>query len=132
MLSSTPVPLEVVPAHYLHSSGNLLLFDPGPRLLFSGDIGAALLPPDEPGLFVTDFDRHIRHAEGFHRRWMGSREARDAWCARASAMRLELLCPQHGAIYRGADAGRFIDWFARLEIGVVRSTPGDAVHRRAA
>jgi flavorubredoxin len=112
--------LQAVPAHYLHSSGNFHLYDPEARLLFSGDVGAALLP-DTAGLFVTDFDSHIRHAEGFHRRWMGSNEAKLAWCERAAAMPIDLLCPQHGAIYRGADVGRFISWFAELDVGKLRA-----------
>lgn len=113
-------PLQIVPAHYLHSSGNLHLYDPAARILFSGDVGAALLPADHRELFVTDFDRHRRFAEGFHRRWMGSRPGRDAWCERVSKMDIDMLCPQHGAIYQGADVGRFINWFAELEIGVLR------------
>lgn len=112
--------LQAVPAHYLHSSGNFHLYDPEARLLFSGDVGAALLPPTS-GLFVTDFDSHIRHAEGFHRRWMGSNEAKRAWCERVAAMPIELLCPQHGAIYRGKDVGRFINWFAELDVGRLRT-----------
>lgn len=112
--------LQVIPAHYLHSSGNLHLYDPTAKILFSGDIGAALLPPDAAGLFVNDFDRHIRHAKGFHQRWMGSREARDAWCQRVSRLDIQMLCPQHGAIYRGPDVQRFINWFAELELGVLR------------
>lgn len=112
--------LTTVPAHYLHSSGNLQLYDPTAQILFTGDIGAALLPDDEYGLFVTDFDKHIRHAEGFHRRWMGSEPAKRAWCERASQLKIELLCPQHGSIYRGADVGRFINWFADLEVGRLR------------
>ena len=116
-------PLQAIPAHYLHSSGNLHLYDPGARILFSGDIGAALMPPDDASLFVTDFDRHIKLADGFHRRWMGSREARDAWCERAAQLPIEMLCPQHGAIYRGPDVGRFINWFAGLPIGVLRAGP---------
>jgi flavorubredoxin len=114
------VDLELVPAHYLHSSGNFHLYDPEARLLFSGDVGAALLPPAS-GLFVTDFDRHIAHAEGFHRRWMGSNEAKRDWCERAAAMSIDLLCPQHGAIYRGKDVERFINWFAELEVGRLRT-----------
>ncbi|MCE9572674.1 MAG: MBL fold metallo-hydrolase [Deltaproteobacteria bacterium] len=110
-------PLVAVPAHYLHSSGNFHLYDPAARLLFSGDVGAALLP-EGAGLFVDDFDRHIRHAEGFHRRWMGSNEARRDWCERAAAMPIDLLCPQHGAIYRGQDVGRFINWFGELDVGL--------------
>ena len=112
--------LQVVPAHYLHSSGNLHLYDPKAKILFSGDVGAALLPPGDDSLFVEDFDRHIRHAEGFHRRWMGSDKAKRDWCARVSAMDIDMLCPQHGSIYRGADVGRFIDWFARLDVGVLK------------
>ena len=91
--------------------------------MFSGDVGAALLPADDSSLFVEDFDRHIKFAEGFHRRWMGSREARDAWCDRVSGLEIDMLCPQHGAIYRGPDVRRFIDWFAALPIGVLRHGP---------
>ncbi|HLA35771.1 MAG TPA: MBL fold metallo-hydrolase [Rhodocyclaceae bacterium] len=113
--------LQAVPAHYLHSSGNFNLYDPKAKILFSGDIGAALLPPGEDGLFVEDFDRHIHHAEGFHRRWMGSEKAKRDWCARVSSMDIDMLCPQHGAIYRGDDVRRFIDWFSRLDIGALKT-----------
>lgn len=111
--------LFAMPAHYLHSSGNFHLYDAAAQLLFSGDIGAALVPADS-GLFVTDFDRHIKHAEGFHRRWMGSNTAKLDWCERAAACKIELLCPQHGAIYRGRDVERFINWLAELDVGHVR------------
>lgn len=109
--------LRAHPAHYLHSSGNFHLHDPKAKLLFSGDVGAALLPNDESALFVTDFDRHIRHAEAFHKRWMGSEPAKRDWCERTAQLGLDMLCPQHGAIYQGADVDRFINWFAELEIG---------------
>lgn len=111
------LPLRAVPAHFLHSSGNFHLYDPKARILFSGDVGAAIAPAGELGLFVTDFDRHIGHAAGFHRRWMGSREAKLDWCARAAGMDIDMLCPQHGAVYQGADVARFINWFAELETG---------------
>lgn len=114
------VSLRAVPAHHLHSAGNHHLFDPRAKLLFSGDVGAALLPPGA-GLFVEDFDAHIRHAEGFHRRWMGSNEAKNDWCRRARALEPRMLCPQHGAIYRGDDVQRFLDWFEALEVGALRA-----------
>lgn len=109
--------LQAVPAHYLHSSGNFQLYDPKARILFSGDVGAAILPSETDGLFVADFDKHIRHAEGFHRRWMGSNEAKLDWCGRASKLEIDMLCPQHGAIYQGRDVERFINWFAELPVG---------------
>lgn len=112
--------LQAIPAHYLHSSGNFHLYDPKAKILFSGDVGAALLPPGEDGLFVENFDRHIRHAEAFHRRWMGSERAKRDWCSRVAQLDIEMLCPQHGAIYQGADVKRFIDWFAHLEVGILR------------
>lgn len=110
--------LRAVAAHYLHSPGNFHLYDPQAKILFSGDVGAALLPQDENQLFVRDFDRHIRHAEAFHRRWMGSNEAKLRWCERVQAMEIDMLCPQHGAIYTGPDVRRFIDWFAQLKVGL--------------
>lgn len=109
--------LEAVPAHYLHSSGNFNLYDPKAKILFSGDIGAALLPADETGLFVSNFDKHIRYAEGFHRRWMGSNEAKLNWCTRVSKLSIDMMCPQHGAIYQGEDVHRFINWLAELPVG---------------
>jgi flavorubredoxin len=109
--------LQAVPAHYLHSCGNFHLYDEAARLLFSGDVGAAMLPEDMNDLFVKDFDRHIRYAEGFHRRFMGSPEAKRLWCERAANMQIDMLCPQHGAIYQGADVERFINWFSELQVG---------------
>lgn len=111
------LPLRAVPAHYLHSSGNFQLYDPKAKILFSGDVGAALLPQGEDDLFVTQFDKHIRYAEGFHRRWMGSTAAKRDWCERVAKMQIDMLCPQHGAIYQGADVMRFINWFDGLEVG---------------
>ena len=110
--------LFLMPAHFLHSSGNFHLYDKDARILFSGDVGAAMLPHDDDSLYVTDFDQHIRHAEGFHRRWMGSTEAKLDWCTRAAALKIDMLCPQHGAIYRGPDVMRFINWFAELPVGL--------------
>lgn len=117
-----PVPLngitlEAVPAHYLHSSGNFHLYDRKAKVFFSGDVGAALLPAGEQNMFVQDFERHIRHAAAFHKRWMGSNEAKLKWCERVDHMDIDMLCPQHGAIYQGADVKRFINWFSELEVG---------------
>jgi flavorubredoxin len=110
--------LEAVPAHYLHSSGNFHLYDPKARILFSGDVGAALPPPGEDALFVENFSKHIRHAEAFHRRWMGSNEAKQKWCRRVDGMEIDMLCPQHGAIYQGQDVKRFINWLSDLDVGL--------------
>lgn len=38
-----PKQINLVPAHYCHSPGNFSLFDPEARILFSGDIGGAVI-----------------------------------------------------------------------------------------
>lgn len=72
---------------------------------------------------MTNFDAHIRHAEGFHRRWMGSEQAKLSWRERVAKLDIDMLCPQHGAIYRGADVGRFLSWLSELKVGQSRSDP---------
>ena len=109
--------LQMVPAHYCHSSGNFSLFDPSTGVLFSGDIGAALLPEDAADLVVENFDRHVTYMEGFHRRWMPSNRAKNDWIRRVRKLDVKFLCPQHGAIFQGDDVGRFLDWFEALEVG---------------
>lgn len=110
--------LRAIPAHYLHSSGNFQLYDPLAKILFSGDVGAALgFEQDGDDFFVKDFDYHIRYARGFHQRWMGSNVAKLNWCERVARMDIDMLCPQHGAIYTGPDVERFINWFSELPIG---------------
>ncbi len=108
---------QAIAAHYLHSSGNFHFYDPEAEILFSGDVGAALLPPEMQGMFVEDFMAHIKHAELFHRRWMPSNRAKNDWIARMRQLKIRLMCPQHGAIYREDDVKRFLDWFEALEVG---------------
>jgi len=111
------IELKLLPAHYLHSSGNFNLWDPAARILFSGDIGAAVLPAGlTDNIFVTDFASHIQYLEPFHKRWMGSPPARDAWIAMVRKLPIEMIVPQHGLLFRGDDVKRFLDWFAELEL----------------
>ena len=116
-IQSGQLVLEAIPAHHLHSAGNFHLYDPRAQILFTGDVGAALLPPEKNSLFVEDFADHIQYMEGFHRRWMGSNQAKARWCARVRELSIDMLCPQHGAIFQGEDVARFIDWFDALEVG---------------
>lgn len=117
--------LKAVPAHYLHSAGNFHLYDPTARVMFSGDVGAALLPAGHSS-FVDRrdtqsdddaFKEHIANANFFHQRWMPSNKAKNDWCTRVRKLDIYFLCPQHGAIYSGKNVGRFIDWFDNLNVG---------------
>jgi len=117
-LTIDEVVLEFIPAHYLHSSGNFNVYDPKAKILMSGDIGAAMEEPDAP-MFVEDFDAHIGKMKMFHQRWMPSNKAKNDWVRRVRQLDIEMMCPQHGRIFRGPDVKRFLDWFESLEVGVL-------------
>ncbi|PCJ29677.1 MAG: flavoprotein [Gammaproteobacteria bacterium] len=108
--------IELVPAHYMHSPANLSVYDPGAKILFSGDIGAALLP-EAYDLFVSDFDDHTQYMEAFHRRWMASNTAKMRWIAEVRKRDVEMICPQYGAIFKGEDVARFLSWLENLDVG---------------
>lgn len=108
--------LVILPAHFLHSAGNLHVYDPHARILYTGDLGASL---GGDGRFVEDFDAHVPHLLGFHRRYMASTVALRAWVAMARTLDVETIAPQHGAVFRGrAMVERFLDWAESLEVGI--------------
>jgi flavorubredoxin len=107
--------LEFIPAHYLHSSGNFHVYDPKAKILFSGDIGAALEPVDSP-LYVEDFSAHIDKMKGFHQRWMPSNRAKLDWIERVRKLDIDMMVPQHGRIFKGEQVTNFLDWFEELEV----------------
>lgn len=109
--------LQLIPAHYLHSSGNFHVYDPIAKILMSGDVGAALEAPGAP-IFVEDFNEHIGKMKMFHQRWMPSNRAKQDWVQRVRKLDIETMAPQHGRMFKGEDVGRFIDWFEALEVGV--------------
>lgn len=110
------VRLQFIPAHYLHASGNFHVYDPVARILMSGDIGAALEAAESP-MYVEDFAEHVPKMRKFHQRWMPSNRAKLDWIGRVRELEIDLMCPQHGRIFRGEDVGRFLDWFEQLEVG---------------
>ncbi len=108
---------RLIPAHYLHSSGNFHVYDPEAKILMSGDVGAALEAPDA-GMFVEDFDSHIDKMKMFHQRWMPSNRAKNDWIQRVRELEIDILAPQHGRMFKGDDVKRFLDWFENLNVGV--------------
>jgi len=111
------VSLEFIPAHYLHSSGNFNVYDPKAKILMSGDIGAAIEEADAP-MFVEDFNAHTQKMKMFHQRWMPSNKAKNDWVHRVRQLDIDMMCPQHGRIFKGDDVKRFLDWFEALEVGL--------------
>lgn len=123
--SNTGAGVYAVPAHFCHSSGNFSFHDPTSNILFSGDIGAALLPSHESPLFVEDFEDHIRYMEGFHKRWMPSSAALRDWVKRVRMINPDMICPQHGSLFQGENVKKFLDWLETLEVGWWDSAKAD-------
>lgn len=109
--------LQLIPAHYLHSSGNFHVYDPVAKILFSGDVGAALEPVDAP-MYVQDFDSHVEKMRYFHQRWMPSEHAKKDWVSRVRELDIELMVPQHGRIFKGQYVQDFLNWFDELPVGI--------------
>ena len=110
--------LQLVPAHFLHSEGQINTYDPISKILFTGDIGAAMLPADVEFEFVDNFTDHLPYIEGFHRRYMCSNRAARLWVDAVSQLDIEMLAPQHGPIYRGQAVSDFLNWFYELQCGI--------------
>jgi flavorubredoxin len=121
-----PVPdltLELIPAHFLHSVGQLNAFDPRSGVLFSGDVGAGLMPEGEADPFVRDLTDHLPHIEAFHRRYMASNRAARLWADRVAGLGVTMIAPQHGPVYAGAAVEQFLDWMRGLQCGVDLMNP---------
>jgi len=115
------VTLDYIPAHYLHSSGNFNVYDGEAKILMSGDIGAALEEVNAP-IFVENFDEHIDKMKMFHQRWMPSNSAKNDWVKRVRKLDIDMMCPQHGRIFKGDDVKRFLDWFEALDVGIIANS----------
>lgn len=111
------VELQLIPAHYLHSSGNFHVYDPQARILMSGDVGAALESDSAP-MFVDNFAAHTEKMRFFHQRWMPSNRAKNNWIERVRKLDIDILAPQHGRLFKGDDVKRFLDWFENLPVGI--------------
>jgi len=114
--------LRLVPTHFLHSPGAFSLYDPVSKVLFSGDVGASIMPEDA-GYETVDtpeaFEEHKQYMEWFHTRIMASQKACRRWAALVRELGAETIVPQHGAALRGRDTvDAFLEWLEKLECGV--------------
>lgn len=114
-------PLKFIPAHYLHSCGNMHVYDPVSKILYSGDLGASI-GNDYP--MVENFEKHLQYIEPFHKRYMPTSKALKMWAKMARTLDIEIMAPQHGSIYPNKEmVKKFIDWADNLTCGA--ETMGD-------
>ncbi len=108
--------LLLLPAHFMHSSGNFQVYDPVSKILYSGDLGASL---GQTYVTVSNFDDHIQYMEGFHRRYIPTNTVLKLWAAMVRTLDIETIAPQHGAMIVGkANVARFIAWVEQLACGL--------------
>ncbi len=108
--------IVAVPGHFLHSCGNFQVYDPISRILYTGDLGASLGCDYH---ITPNFADHVQYMEGFHKRYMGSTRAMQAWAKMIRTLDIEIIAPQHGAMMIGKEmVNEFIDWCASLECGI--------------
>lgn len=108
--------IKILPAHFLHSVGNLQFFDPVSGILFSGDMGASMVDDAEP---VSDFAAHLPSMESFHRRYMAGNKACRLWANMIRTLKPAMIVPQHGRPFVGPEMiNAFLDWISQLQCGL--------------
>ena len=115
--------IKAVPAHFMHSEGNFQFYDPISKILFSGDMGASLVPHDAADTPVEDFKSNIKFMDGFHRRYMISNKINRYWVNMVRTMDVEMIVPQHGRMFKGKKmVNEFLSWIEALPCGVDNMT----------
>jgi flavorubredoxin len=110
--------LRFVPTHFMHSPGAWSVFDEKARILFSGDVGAAIFPDGQERLFIDDFPSAIPYVEGFHKRYLAGNAVARRWVELVRRLDPAIIAPQHGGMYRGPAVGAFLSWLAGLRCGL--------------
>ncbi len=110
---------QIIPAHFMHSPGEHLLYDEQSKILFNTDIGAAVFSDENKYLFVDsdNFKEHLKLMEGFHKRYMASSNTCKYYANRAKSLNAKMIAPQHGAIFRDEGVNMFLDWIGSLQCG---------------
>ncbi len=109
--------IKAVPAHFLHSEGNFHFYDPISKILFTGDLGASMVHETLCAKPVENFKQHVRTMEGFHRRYMNANKVLRYWVNMVRGMDVDMIVPQHGAVFKGKSINEFLDWLENLECG---------------
>lgn len=110
--------LRFIPSHFMHSPGNFSLYDSKSKILFSGDIGAAIVDVVDGAKEVANFDEHVKHLAPFHKRYMASNRATKAWVEHLGKYDIDMIAPQHGLVFTGESKVKFLEWLGGLKCGL--------------
>jgi len=109
--------IKFIPAHFLHSPGNFSLYDTKSKIIFSGDIGAAVINSRDGYKKVENFAEHSKYLLGFHKRYMGSNKVCRAWVNNVEKFDINMIAPQHGFIFENDHVKLFLEWLKDLKCG---------------
>lgn len=108
--------IQMLPAHFMHSVGMIHLYDPISKILFCGDLAVSIGTEDP---YVENFQDHIQYIDAFHRRYMASQSIVQTWVKMVRQLDIEVVAPQHGAIYKGKEIiEELFTWLENQECGI--------------
>lgn len=64
---------------------------------------------------LQDFEKHVDKITGFHKRYIPCRKAIDLRLKGIEGLEINYILPQHGAIFEGGNAKKFIEWLKTLD-----------------
>ncbi len=109
--------LECISAPFLHSPGNIFVFDTVSGFLFSGDVGTAMYKDNLFRLVIDEWTAHTQAMQGFHQRYMSSNRAVAGMIKKLEKLPITAMLPQHGCLFRGEEVPRFMHWLGGLPVG---------------
>ncbi|MDF1615518.1 MBL fold metallo-hydrolase [Desulfurivibrio dismutans] len=107
--------LRFIPAPFLHFPGAFTTYDAGARLLFSGDIWAAIDLNWQ--LVVDSFADHIPALDLFHTEYMASNLAARGFARRLQGLPIDAILPQHGSIIGPTMVPEALEYLQNLRCG---------------
>lgn len=108
--------LRFIEAPFLHFPGAVATWDSTSKMLFSGDIFAAL--DMQWRLVVEDFDAHVPAMDLFHLDYMACNLATRGFAAKIEGLDMSAILPQHGSIIPRKFVPRALDYLRNLRCGL--------------
>ncbi len=109
-------PLRFIEAPFLHFPGAFVTYDTASRMLFTGDIWAAL--DMNWRLVVDDFDAHVPAMDLFHLDYMASNVASRGFARKLVGLDIEAILPQHGSLIARKHVGDALEYLRNLRCGL--------------
>ncbi|EDP74161.1 MBL fold metallo-hydrolase [Hydrogenivirga sp. 128-5-R1-1] len=107
--------LNLLPAHFLHSSGNVHIYHSESKILFSGDFGAS----ESSDIFVKDFQSVVPSLKKFHERYIPSSKALNFYIENIlKKLDINMIVPQHGSVYSKENIEDLLNFLENLKCGV--------------